>query len=102
MRLTREQVAEVKACEGLYRASDVARHYGVNKSTVSRVWNGETHRDMKAAPEAPNVSGRVSVELVRDDILTLLNRGMKPKEVAEELGLHLATVYKALPKGVLL
>src|SRR5690242_21260296 len=93
MRLTTETVEFIKASQGLYRASDVARHYGVHRSTVTRIWDGAVHSSVSPAVEPPNVISRPRPSELAEDIRLLLGRGMTPVEVAEALGVSVASVY---------
>lgn len=92
------QVASVKACDGIYRASDVARHFGVHRSTVGRIWRNELHADVSPASDFPDIHTRLYGDYLRQAICELLQRGMKPKEVAQELEVTERTVY--MVKGV--
>ena len=62
MRLTTEQVAEIRAAEGVYRAGDVARAYEVATSTVTRIWDYQSHLDVRPADEPPNIPTRKYVK----------------------------------------
>lgn len=93
MRLTTEAVAEIKAAQGVYRASDVARTYEVARSTVTRIWAGTRQAGIYPASEAPNVITRTRPSELQEDIRILLNRGMSPEAVAEELNISVRSVY---------
>lgn len=93
MQLTTTTVANIKASEGVYRASDVGRHYGVHRSTVCRIWQGQIHRDVSPAPDFPDIHTRLRGEDLTEEIRTLLARGMKPSEIAEHLGIAERTVW---------
>ena len=95
MRLTADAVEKIKASEGLYRASDVARAYEVHRSTVCRIWNGEIHTDVRPAPEPPNITTRARPSELIEDIRLLLNRGWKVQEVADYYGIDRSSVYAA-------
>lgn len=99
MRLTPEQAAEVRASKGLYRAADVARHYGVHRSTVKRIWDGELHKDAGVASEPPNVITRPRPSDLYEDILILVRRGLTYEEVANTLGVSKSSVW-AIAEGV--
>lgn len=92
-RLTNEAVAEIKACQGVYRASDTARTYEVARSTVTRIWAGTRQAQINAAPEVPNVVSRNRPSELQDDIRLLLDRGLSTEEVASELGVSERSVY---------
>lgn len=100
MTLQAEQVAEIRASEGCYRAADVARAYDIHRSTVTRIWAGIVHEEIPAAYEPPNIQTKVRPRDVAEDIHTLLNRGMNPEQVAKTLGISKASVYRA--RGVFL
>lgn len=91
--ITTEAVAEIKACEGVYRGSDVARHYGVHRSTVVRVWQGHTHADVEAAEDFPEITAPLRGQDLRETVRTLLQRGLSPSDAATEAGVSRSTVY---------
>lgn len=101
MRLTESAVSEIRACQGVYRQSDVARAYGVHRSNVSRIWRGQQHSKVMPAPEPPNIEAGKTPEIVKDDVMILANRGMRPNEIADELGISLVTVYRCFPRWYL-
>jgi len=83
--LTTETVAIVKAAKGYYRAADVAREVGVHRSTVTRIWAGEWHRDVEPAREVPSIKHRVRPVDYQEDIRILLARGLKDYEVGRPI-----------------
>lgn len=87
-------VREIKACEGVYRGSDVSRHYGLNRSTVCRIWKGEYHSTTPPASDFPDIATPLAGEALRETAKTLLQRGMQVKEVASELNITPRYVYK--------
>lgn len=87
-------VEYIKASEGVYRASDVARHYKVHRSTVCRIWQGQIHNGVRPAPDFPDITTPLRAGDLAESVLTLLERGMRVKEVAAELGISERTVYK--------
>lgn len=95
-RLTRNDVALIKASEGVYRQADVARHFDVHPSTVHRVWNGQVHQDVRPAPEPPNVAARPSLSLVKEDVRLLREQGYSAKEIALALCIGISSVYACL------
>jgi hypothetical protein len=96
--LTTDTVANIKACNGIYRASDTARHFGVHRSTVKRIWDGQVHRQVSPAPDFPDIAAlRRPVDLI-EDINLLLDRGLCPYEVALALGISERSVW--VYKGV--
>lgn len=99
--LPRTVVEEVKACHGIYRMSDVARHYGIDKSTVKRIWDGERRQDIAAAADFPDIQVRPHTADLRDDIVCLLVRGLGVKDIASTVGLSPASIY-AVKAGVTL
>lgn len=92
-KLTTRAVEEIKASQGMYRASDVARSYQVHRSTVARIWTGTVHQDVDAANEAPNVISKNRPCELAEDINLLLNRGMSVEEVADKLNISRTSVY---------
>lgn len=98
MRLTESAVSEIRACQGVYRQSDVGRAYNVHRSTISRIWRGQHHSNVPPAPEVPNIEAFKTAEIVRDDVRVLANRGMSIAEIAEELKVSQVTVYRCLPR----
>jgi len=98
MRHHPETIARIKACRGLYSTGDTAKFFGVSKSLVHDVWTGSRHGSVEAS-EAPNIrSTRIAPDLLIDEAQTLLERGMKVPEVADELGVHGTTVYRHMKK----
>lgn len=95
MRLTNEDVAEIRAAQNVYRPADVARHYDVHPSTVTRIWAGAFHQGVAPAPEPPNIEARKRAKEIAEDIRIYLSRGMTAKEVALQMGVALSTVYAA-------
>lgn len=86
-------IAEIKACEGIYRAADVARHYGVHPSTVTLYWQGRRRADISPAPDFPDIQTRLYGSYLHEEIQTRLKRGMTVSEVANALGINERTVY---------
>lgn len=101
MKLTTDKVSEIRACYGVYAAADVARAYGVHRSNIVRIWKEEHYKDVRPAPEAPNLPTRNRAGDLMEDIKILLNRGMTVPEVAEKLGISRSSVY-ALGRGIFL
>jgi DNA invertase Pin-like site-specific DNA recombinase len=101
VRLTESAVSEIRACADVYRQADVARAYGVHASTVLRIWRRERYKLVEASPEPPNIEALRTAQNVKEDVLILANRGMKPVEIAEELHISLTTVYRAFPRWYL-
>lgn len=94
MTLTRTAVAEIKTSAGIYRASDVARHYGVHRSTVCRIWQGEAHRAVPPADDFPDITTPLRGADLYEEVETLLDRGLTVDEVARAVGVSKRTVYK--------
>lgn len=93
--LNEEQVAEIRASENVYRAADVARHYDIHRSTVTRIWGGDIWQGVSPAPEPPNIETRARAKEMAEDIRIMLRRGHSYKEVALHFGIHISTVYAA-------
>lgn len=88
--------ALVAACRGVYRATDVARHFGVSKATVYRVWN--TDDDPKVDP--PNIwDTKVTAEILQADAPILARRGMTVQQIADHFGVRPARITEALSMG---
>lgn len=98
--LTRDDVAQIKAARGVYRAADVARNYDVHRSTIKRIWDGTVHSDVSPAPDFPDLVVRYRPSDMADDIAILLARGMHPREIAHTLNISISTVWAY--RGVLL
>lgn len=92
MRLTEDAVSLIRASEGTYRASDVARAYDVHRSTVTRIWAGVIHSDVMPAPEPPSITTKPRPRDLAEDIRILTGRGMSIKEVANTLGISVGAV----------
>lgn len=95
MRLTKEQVAEVKACQWVYSLRDTADHYNVSKTTVYNIWEGNAHKTVRPALEPPNMRATAfPMAWLRTDILILKARGLTAREIAEELDISVKTVQR--------
>jgi hypothetical protein len=92
-RLTTEAVAQIKACEGIYRPADLARAYGCHRGTVTRIWEGTRRSAVQANSEAPNVITRNRPSDLKQDIDILLDRGHTPEQVAAMLDISRASVF---------
>ena len=92
--LTTDAVAEIKAAKDVYRAADVARNYQVHRSTVKRIWDGQIHTDVSPAPDFPDLTIRYRPSDLAEDIAVLAGRGMKPREIAQELGISVSAVWQ--------
>lgn len=86
-------VAQIKACEGIYRASDVSRHFGCHRSTVLRIWDDELHCDVSPARDFPDIKPRNRATDYAEDLNILVSRGMTVKEAAAVLNIKLKTAY---------
>ena len=89
-------VAAIKAAQGVYRAADVARAYGVHPSTVTRIWDGQSHADIRPAPDFPDIPVQYRPRDLADDIHIMLERGMSVNEVAQLLNIHRSSVYRVV------
>ena len=98
MRLSVEAVAEIKALKSLYSASDVARHYSVETSTVTRIWSGERHKNV-VPTEAPVIHCNRVPEWLVKDVLILWDRKYSPTEIARTLRITTSGVMNAIPAG---
>lgn len=95
-----QTIAQIKACEGVYSMGDTARHFGVSKDTVHRIWTGKAHTNVPAAVEPANViSTRVPAEVIVEDGERLLGRGMSVAEAARQLGVSKTTMYQRLKEA---
>lgn len=90
--LTRDAVGQIKAAEGVYRAADVARYYGVHRSTILNIWRGRRHVSVPAT-DFPDIDTRPSRDQLAEDLELLLGRGMSMDEAADALGVSRRTVY---------
>jgi transposase len=81
-------VAQIKASQDNgYSLGDVARHFAVSKSTVSRIW----------ATEAPRITtARTPRAYLAEDAVILQKRGMSAHQIAAHLGVSRQTVWRAL------
>lgn len=93
MRLDNTAVEYIKASEGIYRASDVAKHFGVHRSTVVRIWKGERHKDVSPAPDFPDIDVTHRPMDKAEDLCLLVGRGMSIDEAADHLGMARSTAY---------
>ena len=93
MRLTTDAVANIKASEAIYRASDVAKAYGVNRSTVHRIWTGAGHSEVLPAYEPPDIETKARPSELADDIQLLAQRGWSAQQIADHLNIAVSSVY---------
>lgn len=93
LRMQGIDVLEVAACEGYYRAADVARHYGLRDDQVREVW-----REVDPGETAiPNIEAKPQPRmLVRDVEILALHRGMTYREISKELGVSANFVGRVL------
>jgi transposase-like protein len=89
-----DKAAQIKACQGIYRASDVATHFGVHKSTVTRIWNGQRHADLSPADDYPDFRARPTPGGIAEEVQERLARGDSVKHIAEDLGITTRWVYQ--------
>lgn len=93
-RLTTTAVSEIKACAGIYRASDVARNYGVHRSTVVRIWQSKVHRHIRSAGDFPDLHVKPSRQDLAEELDILIRyRGKSIDQAADELGIARSTAY---------
>lgn len=96
MKLNKEQIAQVKACQGVYRQADVARYYGVSPMSVRRMWGGAYPTVVPSqAPYIPNATCS-DYQGARMDVEILYERGLSVAEIAHTLRLTKATVLRHL------
>ncbi len=90
-------------CQGACRQTDIVRAFGVSKNSVIRSVN--TYRAGGVAafytPRAPRGASVMTPE-VTAQAQQLLGTGSSPREVAEQLGLKLDTLRKAIGQGRLI
>lgn len=96
--LTTDAVGQIKAAQGIYRASDVARAYEVHRSTVKRIWDGAVHKQVSPATDFPDIAARPNRQDLADDLRIYMERGMKLDEAAQALNISRATAYQL--KGI--
>ena len=92
MRLDEDKVALIRASQGIYKASDLAREYDVHRSTVVRIWAGGIRADVRPAPEPPNINTKPRPRDLAEDINILIRRGLSHEEVAKALGISKGAV----------
>lgn len=93
-KLTTDAVAEIKAAQGVYRASDVARAYDCHRSTIKRIWDGAIHVDLSPAADFPDIVAKHRPSDKADDLNILIGRGMSINEAADALGMARSTAYE--------
>lgn len=96
--MTNDAVSQIKAAQGIYRGSDVARAYGVHRSTITRIWAGSRHAGVSPANDFPDIQARPQTTDLAEDMRILLERGMNQEEVCKALDISRATYYHL--KGV--
>lgn len=94
MTLSPIAVSEIKASAGIYRASDVARHYGVHRSTVGRIWDGDIRAGIEPASDFPDIPTPLRDEELWEEVTALLERGLSVDEAATALGVSKRFIYK--------
>ena len=87
-------------CQGACRQVDIVRAFGVSKNSVIRSVNKYRAGGVKAfyAPRAARGASVMTPE-VTAQAQQLLGAGWSPREVAEQLGLKLDTLRKAIQQG---
>ena len=87
-------------CLGACRQVDIVRAFGVSKNSVIRSVNTYRAGGVKAfyAPRATRGASAMTPE-VTAQAQQLLGAGWSPREVAEQLGLKLDTLRKAIQQG---
>jgi transposase len=90
-------------CQGACRQVDIVRSFGVSKNSVIRSVNRYRAGGVEAfyAPRAPRGASVMTPE-VAARAQQLLGSGWSPTEVAQELGLKVDTLRKAIQKGRLI
>ena len=92
--LSPDQALEALACREVYTVGDTARHFGVSKSTIARLWRFD--RDTADLPEPPNIwHTRTTDDLILADGQLLLNRGLTLDQAAAHLGVSTMTFTRA-------
>lgn len=80
---------QIAACAGVYRASDVARYFGVSKNYVYTLWSMDWPDlvcDVNIWDARPTVDRR--------DVEILRNRGLNMEQISAELKVSVATLYR--------
>lgn len=96
-KLTTDEVARMKACEGIYSIGDVAHYFGVSKTTVHYAWSGKRHSEIEAADDIEDIpTSRVRREVIEEDAPVYLARGYDYDRTAEALGISKRTLYRYL------
>jgi hypothetical protein len=90
-------------CQGACRQADIVRAFGVSKNSVIRSVNRYRAGGVGAfyTPRAPRGASVITPE-VAAQAQQFLGAGWSPREVAEELGLKLDTLRKAIQQGRLI
>ena len=90
-------------CQGACRQVDIVRAFGVSKNSVIRSVNTYRAGGVEAfyTPRAPRGASVLTPE-VTAQAQQLLGAGWSPREVAEQLGLKLDTLRKAIQQGRLI
>lgn len=94
MTMTVDTIAEIKACQGIYRASDVARKYGVHRSTVIKYWDGTRRSSVSPATDYPDWYSRPTTGGMAEEVSERISRGDNIKDIADELGISLRYAYQ--------
>ena len=87
-------------CQGACRQVDIVRAFGVSKNSVIRSVNAYRTGGVEAfyAPRATRGASVMTPEVMAQ-AQQLLGAGWSPREVAEQLGLKLDTLRKAIQQG---
>lgn len=93
MPLDTRTVADIKAAEGVYRAADVARHFNVNRSTVTRIWKGQRHAGVQPADDYPDFYVRPTADGLAEEVNERLSRGDNIRDIAQDLDISVRWAY---------
>jgi hypothetical protein len=89
-----DKAAQIKACQGIYRAVDVANYFNVNASTVTRIWKGQRHADLSPAVDYPDFYARPTPGGLAEEVAERISRGDTVQVIADDLGISTRWVYQ--------
>jgi transcriptional regulator with XRE-family HTH domain len=88
------RAAQIKACQGIYRAVDVANYFNVNASTVTRIWKGQRHADLSPAVDYPDFYSRPTPNGLAEEVAERTKRGDSVQDIADALNISTRWVYQ--------
>lgn len=97
-----DTAGRIKACRGVYSVGDTAKHFGVSKDTVHRIWTEKAHTDVPVAPETPYVNrSRVPASEVKEEATWLIRAGSTVEEAAQRIGVSPSRIKREVAPSLM-